>query len=260
MNCPADRRTATAPIAAGASHGACTPTTGGTAATSRTESTSFPQPNRTASQTGRSARRCGSRPKPEPKPSPRKPWPRPRSKTTKTRAPAPAPRKRKPQPQRRRETEHRKPSQQRATSKSKPRSNYRHRWRSSRHPSQYEAGPADPGQRRNNARAAMRLSVHAHVRLGVYASGHTGRLTRTIPRLLDALPVETSAPGAPMTQRARCRCGTAQTTVRGLFCVERSLYCWDCGRETLLPLKRYEHQVRGERVLFRSETQAPGPD
>ena len=55
-------------------------------------------------------------------------------------------------------------------------------------------------QRRNNTRAAMRLSVHAHVRLGVYASGHTGRPTRTIPLLLGALPVETSALGAPMTR------------------------------------------------------------
>ena len=53
-----------------------------------------------------------------------------------------------------------------------------------------------------------------------------------------------------MTQRARCRCGSAQTTVRGVFCVERSLYCRDSGRETPMPLTSYEHQGRGERVLF----------
>lgn len=55
-----------------------------------------------------------------------------------------------------------------------------------------------------------------------------------------------------MTQRARCRCGSVTTTVRGVFRVQRSLYCWDCGRGTPLPLTRYEHQVRGERVLFQA--------
>ena len=55
-----------------------------------------------------------------------------------------------------------------------------------------------------------------------------------------------------MTQRARCRCGSAATTIQGVFCVHRSLYCWDCGRKTPMPLTQYEHQVRGERVLFRA--------